>query len=125
MRQGYIFKKVDCPSCIAASEKLTEIKLIPNIEWKEIILPGTATDQALVQQFNISYVPTVIIQDGSNVSKFGFNEIMNNAAQIISGKNTTVNPDTGPDPVTVPVPKKDNKLIWIAAAVAAIIILND
>lgn len=122
MLKGYIFKKVDCPSCIAAAGKLSEIKSIPNIAWTEIILPGTVRDQSLVQQFNIQYVPTVVIQDGSNVSKFGYNEIMNNAVQIISGK-TTVDPDSGPNPV--PVPKKDNKLIWIAAAIAAIIILND
>ncbi len=123
MRQGYIFKKIDCPSCIAAADKIVQIKSIPNITWKEITLPGTVTDEALVQQFNIEYVPTIIIQDGSNVSKFGYNEIMNNAFNVISGNTYTPTPDTGPDPV--PVPKKDNKLIWIAAAIAAIIILND
>lgn len=124
MLKGYIFKKVDCPSCIAAAVKLAEIKSIPNIVWSEIILPATATDQSLVQQFNIQYVPTVVIQDGSNVSKFGYNEIMNNAAQVIAG-NKTVNPNTGPYPVPAPAIKKDNKLIWIAAAIAAIIIIND
>lgn len=124
MRKGYIFKKVDCPSCIAASGKLAEIKSIPNIAWTEIILPGNANDQSQVQQFNIQYVPTVVIQDGSNVSKFGYNEIMNNAAQVIGG-NKTINPNTGPDQVPAPAVKKDNKLIWIAAVIAAIVILND
>ncbi|MBK9718293.1 MAG: hypothetical protein IPO85_12435 [Saprospiraceae bacterium] len=122
MRKGYIFKKLDCPSCIAAASKLAEIKSIPNIAWIEIILPGTTNDQSLIQLFNVQYVPTVIIQDGSNVNRFGFNEIMNNAAKLIGG-HKTANPDSGPDPV--PVTKKDNKLIWIAAAIAAIIILND
>ncbi len=124
MRKGYIFKKVDCPSCIAASVKLAEIKSIPNIAWIEIFLPGNASDQSHVQQFNIQYVPTVVIQDGSNVSKYGYNEIMNNAAQVIAGNNT-VNPNTGPDAMPAPAVKKDNKLIWIAAVIAAIVILND
>jgi len=124
MRKGYIFKKVDCPSCIAAAGKLAEIKSIPNIEWKEIILPGTAGDQAEAQKYNIQYVPTVVIEDPLNYRVFfGFDQIMNNAFNIISGKKSTATPDTGPDPV--PAPKNDKKLIWIAAAIAAIIILND
>ena len=124
MRKGYIFKKVDCPSCIAASAKLAEIKSIPNIEWKEIILPGNASDQAEAQKYNIQYVPTVVIEDPSNYRVFfGFDQIMNNAAQIISGKYNTVNPDTGPGATLAP--KKDNKLIWIAAGIAALFILTD
>lgn len=124
MRKGYIFKKVDCPSCIAAAGKLAEIKSIQNIEWTEIILPGNGSDQSHLQQFNIQYVPTVVIQDGSNVSKFGYNEIMNNAAQVIGG-NKTVNPNTSADQVPAPAEKKANKLIWIAAVIAAIVILYD